>query len=200
MITVLAGVNGAGKSSIGGSSLRAAGTDYFNPDEETRRLLSRRPELTLEQANSRAWEGGVARLREAISQDTDWVFESTLGGRTITDLLLEAIDRGIAVRVWYCGLDSPEKHIERVQARVARGGHDIPDERIHYRFVASLKNLCLLAPRCTTLAVYDNSCELGPSGRPQPQRVLQAQSGAITFLSAAPPRWTRPIIGALLPP
>jgi len=29
---VLAGVNGAGKSSIGGAALRAFGADYYNPD------------------------------------------------------------------------------------------------------------------------------------------------------------------------
>jgi len=31
-LTVLAGVNGAGKSSIGGEALRASGAEYFNPD------------------------------------------------------------------------------------------------------------------------------------------------------------------------
>ena len=30
---VLAGVNGAGKSSIGGAAIRAAGGEYYNPDE-----------------------------------------------------------------------------------------------------------------------------------------------------------------------
>lgn len=32
-ITVLPGVNGAGKSSIGGAHLRAGDSEYFNPDE-----------------------------------------------------------------------------------------------------------------------------------------------------------------------
>jgi len=31
-IYVLAGVNGAGKSSIGGAAFRHFGSDYFNPD------------------------------------------------------------------------------------------------------------------------------------------------------------------------
>jgi predicted ABC-type ATPase len=38
-IYVLAGVNGAGKSSIGGATFRASGADYYNPDEAARELL-----------------------------------------------------------------------------------------------------------------------------------------------------------------
>jgi predicted ABC-type ATPase len=37
-IFVLAGVNGAGKSSIGGAMLRALGADYYNPDEAAKRF------------------------------------------------------------------------------------------------------------------------------------------------------------------
>ena len=35
---MLAGVNGAGKSSVGGTKIRAAGMNYFNPDEAARAL------------------------------------------------------------------------------------------------------------------------------------------------------------------
>ena len=37
-IYVLAGTNGAGKSSIGGAMIREAGSEYFNPDEAARRI------------------------------------------------------------------------------------------------------------------------------------------------------------------
>ena len=55
-ISVLAGVNGAGKSSVAGEWIRAAGSEYFNPDEATQRLLAAWPSLTPAEANSRAWE------------------------------------------------------------------------------------------------------------------------------------------------
>lgn len=199
MITVLAGVNGAGKSSIGGSAIRARGGHYFNPDEESRALLLAHPELTPDETSGRIWRHGVERLRQAIDSDTNWVFETTLGGRTITGLLLHAAKQGVAVDIWFCGLESAEKHIERVQARVARGGHDIPDHRIHYRYVESLKNLCRLAPLVRHLAVYDNSRNLDPSGRPSPRLLLSAKHGSIVTLAEDLPRWARPIAGALMP-
>jgi predicted ABC-type ATPase len=42
-IYVLAGTNGAGKSSVGGAAIREKGADYFNPDEATRRIRSTNP-------------------------------------------------------------------------------------------------------------------------------------------------------------
>ena len=53
-ITVLAGVNGAGKSSVAGAYIRAAGGDYYNPDEFTRSLLRSNPGLDPAAANSLA--------------------------------------------------------------------------------------------------------------------------------------------------
>ena len=58
-IYVLAGVNGAGKSSIGGAAFRAAGADYYNPDEAVRELKAANPALTQADANSAAWHKGV---------------------------------------------------------------------------------------------------------------------------------------------
>ncbi len=199
MITVLAGVNGAGKSSIGGSAIRTRGGQYFNPDEESRWLLLTHPELTPDEASGRVWRQGVERLRQAISSNANWVFETTLGGHTITDLLLQAATQGVMVDIWYCGLESTEKHIERVQARVARGGHDIPEHRIRYRYVESLKNLCRLAPYVRHLAVYDNSRGLDRSGRPSPRLLLSAEHGQIVMLAGDLPHWAQPIAGALMP-
>jgi len=42
-ITVLAGTNGAGKSSLGGEMFRESGADYFNPDEAALQFRSANP-------------------------------------------------------------------------------------------------------------------------------------------------------------
>ena len=53
-IFVLAGVNGAGKSSVGGALLEQHGLSWFNPDTYARELMR---ELGIDQAeaNARAW-------------------------------------------------------------------------------------------------------------------------------------------------
>src|SRR5688572_28624141 len=91
---VLAGVNGAGKSSIGGAIFRATGVDYYNPDEAARRLMAGNSALTQRDANGIAWQQGKRLLEAAVARRLDFVFETTLGGGTITRLLLEAASNG----------------------------------------------------------------------------------------------------------
>ena len=85
-IYVIAGVNGAGKSSIGGAAFRSLGGEYFNPDEAARELMTASPGLDQATANGAAWRRGSDLLRQAIAQRLDYAFESTLSGSTIPRL------------------------------------------------------------------------------------------------------------------
>lgn len=198
MITVLAGVNGAGKSSIGGSSIRATGQDWYNPDEFAQAMREQYPNRPTEEINSAVWSEGVRRLRTAIQDDTNFTFETTLGGNTITHTLLDAIAAGIPVSIWYCGLNSLEQHIVRVAARVARGGHDIPETMIRSRHITSMRNLCRLAPGLHQLAVYDNSVPLDDNGRPSIRRLHHVVNGKIQELQQDMPTWAKPIAAVVL--
>ena len=90
-ILALAGVNGAGKSSLLGTWLDAEGLSWFNPDSFTRRLVD--AGWPLPDANAEAWQEGTRRLRQAMADGTDFAFETTLGGNTIPRLLREACER-----------------------------------------------------------------------------------------------------------
>src|SRR3954470_10635162 len=90
-IFVLAGTNGAGKSSVAGASYRKRGANYFNPDEATQRILVTNPGSGLEEANAAAWLQGKRLLERAIREKIDYAFETTLGGNTIPDLLETAL-------------------------------------------------------------------------------------------------------------
>lgn len=201
-IFVFAGTNGAGKSSVAGAAFRDNGFEYFNPDEATRRLQDANPGIALEVANSRAWLQGADLLRKAIAQRLDFAFETTLGGNTIPRLLEDAHAAGLAVRIWFVGLDRPERHVARVRARVAAGGHDIPEARIRERYDRSRENLIHLLPALTQLRVYDNSEEGDPAAgvRPSPKLILHASKGAIreTCAVSAVPNWAKPLFIAAL--
>jgi predicted ABC-type ATPase len=201
-IYVLAGVNGGGKSSVGGAAFRASGADYYNPDEAARELMAMRPELTSAEANAAAWRIGRAQLERAIRERLDFAFETTLGGNTIARLLAEAARSGIEIFVWYVGLKSPELHIERVAARVRRGGHAIPEEIIRQRYDRSRLNLVQLLPSLTALRVYDNSHHADPeAGEPPiPRLVLHLEEGRILGPEdlLQTPDWAKPIVAAAL--
>lgn len=212
---VLAGTNGAGKSSIGGATIRARGGHYFNPDEASARIRADQPHLSATQANSAAWHEGKRLLQQAIAQGLDYNFETTLGGRSFAKLLKQAAEHGFEVRIWYVGLASPEMHLARVKARVKKGGHDIPEADIRRRFDQSRLQLIDLLPDLTELRVYDNSHEANPHKglAPKPQLLLHwqkvAQPGghSATHQVLTPstpeqlkltPEWAKPVVMAAL--
>jgi predicted ABC-type ATPase len=199
-ITVLAGTNGAGKSSIGGARLEAARTPFYNPDVETQRLIAANPGMTLDEANAAAWRIGKERLEAAIAERHSFNFETTLGGTTIARLLAKAHADGLRVRVWYCGLSDPELHIARVRARVSHGGHDIPETKIRERFDASRNNLCSILPSLDELMLYDNSSEasLSSGEPPQPVQLLHFRDGKILSQVSSMPNWAKPIAAVVM--
>jgi predicted ABC-type ATPase len=199
---VLAGVNGAGKSSIGGAMFRESGADYYNPDEAAKALMAANPGLEQTKANAAAWQQGKRLLEKAVGEGLDFAFETTLGGSTMTHLLAEAASKGFEVRVLYVGLASPEEHVARVAHRVGQGGHDIPETAIRRRWRHSRQNLIRLLPALTELRVYDNSRDADPAAghAPDPKLVLHTVRGDIVGPAdlSATPHWAKPIVAAAL--
>jgi predicted ABC-type ATPase len=184
--------------------LRRAGGDYFDPDEAARRIRQLAPQLTAQEANSEAWTLGKRLLERAIAERKSFAFETTLGGRTMTRLLHQALASGLDVKVWYAGLASPELHVARVRARVTKGGHDIPEPDIRRRYRSSLQNLVRLVPKLSELRVFDNSRDGDPdTGRsPRPQLVLHMKRGRIVAPSTADlaktPAWAKAIVATAI--
>lgn len=201
-IVVAAGTNGAGKSVIAGEFLaaRAAGT-YFNPDLAAKAMMDR-DGLTPAEANSRAWNLGFELLNRSIEHNEDFSFETTLGGHSITQALMRAAASGLDVFIFYVGLDSPERHIARVTARVARGGHPISAEKIRERYPKSLVNLIKLLGCASEVRVYDNSAE-STDGTPRARLVLGMSQKKIVQptldeLVATAPDWSKPVVAAAI--
>jgi predicted ABC-type ATPase len=98
------------------------------------------------------------------------------------------------------GLSGIELHIARVSARVEKGGHAIPEQKIRDRYDHSRLNL--MRPRLTELLVYDNSEEADPDagGRPEPRLLLHMASGKIVDSCDLRliPEWAKPIVAAAL--
>ena len=202
---MLAGVNGAGKSSILGRHLQQAhGIPWFNPDAFARELMAR-GQFAKSASNAAAWQEGLRRLDQAIEAGADYAFETTLGGNTIPARIRAAVVTH-DVFLWYCGLSSPELHLARVKVRVACGGHDIPEEKIRKRFTSAPVNLIGLMPHLTGLQIFDNSSDATPDGViPDPVLVLRALEGELQYPDpgdagelAKTPTWARPLVEAAL--
>jgi predicted ABC-type ATPase len=204
VLYVLAGVNGAGKSSIGGHLLEREGLAWFNPDTFARELKAATG-CDQKTANAQAWQEGMRRLDEALASGLNYAFETTLGGKTVTAKILQAT-KTHDVLIWFCGLSSPELHIARVKARVTAGGHPIPEEKIRERYPLAQLNLIKLMPHAAHMTVYDNSAEAAIDGTvPDPLLVLEMQGGHVISPTSddlealkRAPEWAKSILEAAL--
>lgn len=145
----MSGVNGAGKSTIGAAYFDTASTLYINPDK-----FQRENGLTIFEAGRE-----IVRLTQASlsGRQRSLAIESTLSAHRDLALLRQANRLGYDTGVYYIGLSSPELHIERVKARVSKGGHDIPEEDIRRRISRSHANLIQSVFIANEVLLLDNS-------------------------------------------
>jgi len=204
VLYVLAGVNGAGKSSIGGHLLERQGLTWFNPDTFARELVAATG-CSQAVANRHAWTESIRRLDEATAAGHSHAFETTLGGHTVA-AKIAAATASHDVLIWFCGLATPDLHVARVRARVATGGHDIPEARIRERYPQALKNLVAMMPNLAQLQVYDNSADAAVGKAvPDPLLVLEMENGRLIWPAhddvaalSGTPDWAKPLMEAAL--
>ncbi|HEX7342507.1 MAG TPA: hypothetical protein VF269_09575 [Rhodanobacteraceae bacterium] len=200
MILVAAGTNGAGKSSIIQPFIESQGGAYYNPDEFAGKLVVHG--MPAAEANANAWARGHAQLCKAAETGTAFAFETTLGGHSIAFQLMRALAFERHVVILYVGLASPELHLQRIRERVARGGHDIPEDKVRQRYDASRRNLLAFIGTRASIRVWDNSTQTADS-RPSrareifriEQRMLRLPTDVDTEVM---PTWARPLLAQAL--
>jgi len=155
---IIAGPNGAGKTTFAmnylpniagctnfvNADLIAAGLSPLDPDRETA-------------AASRIF---LKEIRENISLNRDFAFETTLSGRIYLNMVKKLKKTGWRVELVYLALPSRQVSKLRVAERVAHGGHNIPERDIERRFGRSIYNLLyLFSPIVDQCACFMNHAD-----------------------------------------
>jgi predicted ABC-type ATPase len=137
-IYVIAGCNGAGKTTFAREFLPSIGVIRFlNADEIARGLSPLKPEAV-------AFKAGrllLNELRELIDRRETFALESTLSGRTYVNVFEDAKRQGYAIELHFIWIPDVLEAIRRVRQRVIEGGHDVPTEDIRRRFARSIQLL-----------------------------------------------------------
>lgn len=107
--------------------------------------------------NMKAMREVIQLMNHAIENRISFHQETTLSGQGQKKWIEKAKQNGFEVILLYVGLKDADLAIERVQQRVAKGGHGIPQETIRKRFQQSLKNLESIASLCDRVELYDNT-------------------------------------------
>ncbi len=155
-VVVLAGINGAGKTT---ASQELLATVLRIPTFVNADLIARGLNLLNPEGEAiRAGRLMLAQLDDLAARRQDFAFETTLAARTYTGRLADLRATGYEVFLYYYWLRSPELAIRRVADRVNAGGHFVPDVTVRQRYARSVANFFdLYRPHTDWWEVYDNS-------------------------------------------
>jgi len=135
-LIVVGGPNGAGKTTLAEEYVSKRGWPYLSADAIASRLSPGNPTS----ARVAAGRKFLRDVSDALVGGESFVVESTLSGRTFRNTFRHAGACGFVITTIYLFVDSVDLCVDRVHARVSKGGHDVPDADIRRRFTRSLRN------------------------------------------------------------
>jgi len=153
---IISGCNGAGKTTASFNILPGILNcqEFVNADEIARGLSPFRPDKVAIEAGRLM----LSRIDELIQSNQDFSFETTLSTRSFINTIQIAKAKGYFVTLIFFWLDSIDLAKDRVQRRVAEGGHNIEPAVIERRYVSGIKNLFnLYSEEVDSILIYDNS-------------------------------------------
>jgi predicted ABC-type ATPase len=183
---IVAGPNGSGKTSIyDNADIEDFGRSVWiiNPDALAKRIR-----------DLEGLEPLPANL-DAVRRIERWLYASieahqTVGVETVLStpkyrsLVIEAKKRKFTIRLIYVLLNSAQLNIERVRLRVAKGGHNVPTEKIVERRERSLEQLPWFLDQADDAWLFDNSDD-------KPQLIGTKSKGKIKLTQSALPEIKR---------
>ena len=163
IVTVIAGTNGAGKTSLQ-SMLRQAhlvNCNIVNIDAITinENLLPEDPLRYQKELNKQVDRKFRELCLEAIRNNVDFAFECNLRDNQIKYLSLFD-EAGYKINLVYLWLYDVELSFERVEYRVAQGGHSVGKISIESNFYEGLRNLNDSFQDWDNLFIIDNSKDI----------------------------------------
>ena len=136
---IISGCNGAGKITASYTVLPEIldCMEYVNADEIAKGLSPFNPESVAIEAGRLMLE----RIDYLMTAGVSFSIETTLATKSYVNLVRRAHKQGYNVKLLFFWLESPEMAKLRVAERVAKGGHNIPEDVIERRYYAGIRNL-----------------------------------------------------------
>lgn len=136
---IIAGCNGAGKTTASKTILPKSllVKEFVNADEIAHGLSPFNPEGVAIEAGRLM----LNRIEELLKANESFSIETTLATKSYINLVKRAQKKGYLVHLLFFWLDGVDLARKRVAARVANGGHNIPDDVIERRYYAGIRNL-----------------------------------------------------------
>ena len=159
VLTIVAGSNGCGKSTLtSGARASFQSLPVLDPDAIAKSLQETQKGT---HSNIEAGKRVLKLAEELIETKQSFTVETTLSGSTYLRMAQKAKKMGYKVVTFLVGTASVEINLVRVQTRVKKGGHDVPEEDQRRRYPRTLANMKKLLPMADLAVIFDNSTEMG---------------------------------------
>jgi predicted ABC-type ATPase len=165
MIWLVAGINGAGKSTISTtpSLLDFMGVSaVINPDQMARDIAVEQ-KISYELANlSAAIISQAMVFNEAVYSTIPAIaIETVLSTKKYDPILDIASQRKFPVGMIYVSVRSVELTLKHIETRVAAGLHNVPEDVVRKRWPLTMANMASWASRVDQLIVFANNSSVG---------------------------------------
>ncbi len=188
---IIAGANGSGKSTAYERSTIAApagGIWFINPDALAARIAGHEHLPLTPDANLEAVRRIERWLHASVDAHQTVGVETVLSTAKYRKLVERAREQGFRVRLIYVFLANATLNVLRVRDRVAKGGHDVPEDAIRARRARSFDQLTWFFEAADEAAIFDNSGA-------EPRLVVSKDDGDITVFGRLIPE----LLAALSP-
>jgi predicted ABC-type ATPase len=177
---LLAGGNGAGKSTFYNRYLAPRGLRFVNADEIARMIAPNDPMSASYEA---AGLGEEIRTR-LLQQRESFCFETVFSHPSKIDFAARARALDYEIVLVFIHLTDASLNQARVAHRVRGGGHDVPADKVASRIPRTLEHIRAVFPLCDRVDVLDNSSAQEPY-----RRVFTLQAGRLTAHQDPLPGW-----------
>ena len=186
---VLAGGNGAGKSTFYRTRLAPKGIPFVNADIVAKLLYPHTPELHSYDA---AILAGQLRL-QLLREERTFCFETVFSHPSKIDFVAQAKTLGYEIILVFIHLSDVSLNQARVAQRISEGGHHVPDEKVMSRIPRVLKLIKQTLPLCNQVYILDNSRADNPF-----QQVAVIRDSQINFQQHVMPDWAKELLSDYL--
>lgn len=187
---ILAGGNGAGKSTFYDRFLRPHGLSFVNADMIAKTLA----EQVSPEVSKHAQEESMKVCLEKLKNGETFCFETVFSHESKLGLISKAKELGYSVTLVFIHLNHSTLNKARVIQRVNEGGHNVPPDRIESRIPRSLENIHKAIKIVDEVTLVDNS-----SGQNPFVRVATVKNNAVTEFVKPLPQWAQNILDPALP-
>lgn len=177
--TIIGGTNGVGKSSFLGS---------LDEQRDDLGVVIDADKINLRFGGNKVKGGKTASqlISDCLEKEISFTQETTLSGHKTLHTIKVAREKNYYVRLYYIGISSAEESLSRIENRVKKGGHGIPESDVLRRYKSRFEDLSRILPYCDEAFLFDNENGFA--------KVAEYKNGKIRVVGEYKPDWLKKLI------